>query len=282
MAGVVAVVHGFVPVRLTPWADWLRKPLEILVQPMQSPLAKAVGRLRAPAAIPVSDDPRVATLQQERDLYKMYYQQQVDEGARLRRQIEDLQRAPISPDLPVMQIPAPVVGGGTDHSSSVLKVRAGRRKGITPYNAVAVVQGVHLVGKVTASAAPFCDVLPITDRRAATLGGVVMLDGLNRGPKCTLAPLGNGTLRGPVEFPDGTIEPAPIKAAMTVRLMDASWPVHAQMLIIGLVESVETRPNQRSVIVVRPVVRIDGVSEVVLRVLGEAEGEGGERVGGKP
>jgi hypothetical protein len=55
---------------------------------------------------------------------------------------------------------------------------------------------------------------------------------------------------------------------MIVRLGDERWPQSAQMLEIGIVEAVETPPDNIRIrtIVIRPRYRIDRVSEVTLRV----------------
>jgi cell shape-determining protein MreC len=272
------LVHGLISPRAAdPWTRLLRAPLEVLVQPLQSLLGRMLSVVRRPAVTPVSDDPRVANLQEQLEIWKVYFQQKSDEVARWKRQVEDLQKGlSVSPDVPVTQIPAPVVGGGTDHSSSVLKVRAGRRVGITPYNAVAVVEGVQLVGRVVAAAAPFLEVVPITDRRAPTIGGVIMLDDLNRGPRCALRAAGDGTLRGDVIFPDDDAVNRPeVRPGMTVRLFDEAWPQPAQGLVIGTVERIEPKPTQalRPVVTVRPTVRIDRVTAVVLRIVGDVADE---------
>lgn len=98
-----------------------------------------------------------------------------------------------------------------------------------------------------------------------------MLDGPVR-PLARLDPVGDGTLRGPVEIQDGA-QPE-LKPGTIVRLADPDrWPLHAQMLVVGIVERVYPSPDQplRSNIVVRPTLELERVSNVVLRVAEESD-----------
>jgi hypothetical protein len=94
-------------------------------------------------------------------------------------------------------------------------------------------------------------------------------DDAGSGLECLLSPSADNTLRGPVEDARG-IEPSP---GQIVRLADSDrWPASAQMLLVGRVESVEPDPNQplRKVVIVRPSLKLDRVSEVVLRISADA------------
>jgi hypothetical protein len=122
-----------------------------------------------------------------------------------------------------------------------------------------------------------CQVIPITDRASPALLAAVIVAEPDTALLCNLTPVGDGTLRGPVEFPEGMAAPPEIKAGMTVRLRDSTWPRHAQGLVVGEVTRVEVKDNQRRVITVKPLVRLDRVSEVVLRILGDSGGAEGQR-----
>jgi hypothetical protein len=95
-----------------------------------------------------------------------------------------------------------------------------------------------------------------------------------------LKPQGDGTLKGEVGTDAGPslgaggtanprLEPKP---GQTVRLADRTWPSAAQMLIVGTVTRVDPSPTQplRKVITVEPTLRLDRVSEVVLRLTDES------------
>src|SRR5690606_5414459 len=116
---------------------------------------------------------------------------------------------------------------------------------------------------------------PITDRAMGQIQGAIYLDELTRGPMCALRPnpAERGTLSGDVKAMPATgvgPEPPEIRPGMVVRVMHGAWPEPAQGLIIGEVERVETKANQRLTVTVRPVHRVDRVSQVILRVLGTA------------
>lgn len=274
VAIAAALILGLLPARSVRWVSWFGNVADLLVAPVQHPFSAAVRALRSPPSPDAVDAEAVQTLRQDLQEALLLYHRVRDENERLRAQILDLQRGlALAHDLPVRQIAAPVIGGSSDLSTRMLRVRAGRRDGVE-FNAVAVVRGVHLVGKAVEVSPRISKVLPITDRAAGRIHGVVMLDELTPGPLGSFEPLGDGALRGRLEF---TLDPEAaqprIAAGATVRLSDDQWPEHAQMLVIGAVEAIEPAPEQpaRQIVTVRPAVRLDRVSEVVLRFLGEAD-----------
>ncbi|MBX3357129.1 MAG: hypothetical protein KF745_01745 [Phycisphaeraceae bacterium] len=272
-AAAFMFLHSLLPASWTPWAAWGREALELIVSPIQRPIAYLARSTRGPVTPPSSEDERVLHLEEQIAQYKVAYQQRTSEIERLQKQIQLLQRGlALHPELPVYQFAAPVIGTGSDRGSTVLKVRTGRNKGITPLNAVAVVQGVMLVGRALPTGAPLSDVVPITDRRAGQVQGVVMLSDLVRGPTCNLMPVGDGTLIGDLEFPQGMTEPPTVEPGMTVRLSDDEWPAHALGLVIGVVERVGPKPTsaQRQQVVVRPQARLDRATEVIIRVTADS------------
>lgn len=260
------------------WGAYLRDPVETIAAPIQGPLSRLV-RPAPQAAGPAAED---HTLRAQLEEYKLRYYQLTMEVERLNRIIDELSRgAMVMPDLPIRQISAPVIGSGSDPTNTTLKVRAGSRAaggGVT-INSVAVVGGVHLVGRVVGVSRLYCDVRPITDRASDLIQGSIWLADDVKGPLCALRPTGEGTLKGDVEFQSDPANPATaggaeIKPGMTVRLEDDNWPPHAWALVVGLVEDVEILDNQRRRITVRPVFRPDRVSQVVLRILGDAPAPG--------
>jgi hypothetical protein len=282
-AALALFILALIPSRTSArWTSEIRNPVETIVAPIQATLSKLV---RYQPQRPGAPDADAEALRAQLQEYQLRYHRLTMEIERLNRQIADLSRgAAVMRDLPVRQIAAAVIGSGADPSDTTLKVRAGTREGVT-VNSVAVVGGVHLIGRVVETRRLECHVRPITDRASDLIQGSIYLTDDVKGPLCALRPTGDGTLRGDVEFQADPTDPAsaggpPIKPGMTVRLEDDNWPPHSWALVVGLIEEVEVLDNQRRRITVRPVFRPDRVSQVTLRVLGEAPGEGGEGRGG--
>lgn len=278
---VLAAAVGLAPSRYTAWTGWVGDIAEFLVAPAQHPMAWVVRRMQGPPGEGRADDPRTEHLTREIELLRTQNVRLRQDVEQLERQLTDLQLGVrLNPDLLVRQLTAPVIGGASDLSSGLLKVLAGRRDG-AEYNSVAVVGGVHLVGRVVEASARFCRVLPITDPRAGHLQGVVMLTDDREGPLCDLAAQGDGALVGPVaNFAGDPAEEPAIERGMRVRLSDNAWPRHAQSLVIGRIEEVRIAENRRRIVTVRPEFRVERVSEVVLRTLGERDGRGSGEGGG--
>jgi len=249
------------------WIDWFREPVTFLFRPIAHPLT-SVSRSIRPARGAAEESPRLAELQRERDAQTLV-------NRRLQRRIEELeatieqlqQGVPAAPAAPIRQIAAPVTGGSSDPADGVMQVGAGRRQGVVPGATVAVARAVNLVGRVIEVDQRSCWVLPITTRPRGEgehgwiEGRVEVGDDLASSFRCQVRPMGDGTLAG-----DVVRDAVGVEAGQIVRLDDPAWPASAQMLILGAIERVERKENQRLVITVRPAVAIDRVSDVVLRV----------------
>ena len=285
LAAAIAVlaVLSFAPPRVAGWVGAFRGPVRTVLSPVAAPFALLLGLVSRDETLATSGPAQEALTQ--RDGYLREVNQLRAENDDLRRVIADLQHGlDLNPNIPVRQFTAAVIGSSMDLSSSMLSIRAGTREGVEPSASVAVVRGVHLVGRVVGSPLPrTCSVLPFTDRSAGSINGVVMLDATRFGPACRLEPRGDGTLSGrlrseSVLLPTGARSAAidaasgdanaGVKPGMIVRLADDSWPQSAQMLELGIVESVETPAQDIRIrtIVVRPKYRVERVSEVTLRV----------------
>lgn len=263
---LVLLALGLLPVRMTAWAGWVGELVTTLVAPVSHPSARLAQWL-SPAS-PRRDVPEMRRVEQERAELERLYRVERDEVARLRALIADLQAGvALYPDPKLRQLVAPVIGASSDRSSSVIRVRAGRTSGVTR-GSVATTSGVQLVGRVEDVGERVCSVTPITDAGAGQIGGVVMLDAATAGPSCLLKPSGAGTLVGPVEDTGSAAGARPVTPGQRVHLQDSAWPRSAQMLLVGVVESAEPAPNQplRTVITVRPTLRLDRLSEVILRL----------------
>ncbi len=275
VAAGVLLSTALLPAGLVGWVGWLSPLVEVPVSPISQAL-RAITASRLPA-----DEPGIAALKEEAEGYRRLWLAERAENERHRTLIAELQRGvSLNPSLPVRQLTAPVTRASSDLTSGMLSIRAGQASGVDT-TTVATVPTLQLVGRVAAVQGPVCRVLPITARGAGKIGVRVMLaDASPDGLQATLAPVGDGTLRGDVEFsrPDGTSLPPP-EVGMTVRLDDPVWPESARMLIVGTVVAVERSPQNslRSVVIVRPTADIEHVSEVTLRILdtGEARTETG-------
>ncbi len=275
LALVAVSLLAISPSRWTQWLGAFTDLSRLLAAPAQWPFGLVVSVLRPPTPTVDPSDPVVAQLRAELDAYKALFHQSQGEVDRLKRLITDLQRGlNVAPDLPVKQLPASVIGLGANLSSTLLTIKAGKSSGVVPGSTIAVVNGVQLLGRVVDASSRSCDVIPITDRSSPAIQASIVIAEPDNTLLCLLRPLGDGTLSGDVEFPAGTPAPPEIKPGMTVRLKDDTWPRHAQGLVVGEVVHVDVRDNQRRFVTVRPLVRLDRVSEVVLRILGEQGMEG--------
>lgn len=275
------LVLGLTPVRYLGWVAWIREPVVRLIAPLSAPVVAFAGWVAPPEGVAASSEV-VELLERNAAQLEQLYLAEKFENQRLRSLITELQRGiALNPELPVTQFAAPVIGRSSDPSSSMLTVRAGRERGVTP-NTVAVVAGVQILGRVQSATDATCTVLPITDPAAGQIRAMIATDERSiDGPACLLQPTPDGTLRGDVEDrTDASGNPADdIQPGMIVRLRDPNyWPANAQMFVIGVVERVQTSPDSalRRVVTVRPTVDLRRVSEVVLRVTERpAQGEGG-------
>lgn len=275
LALVAVGMLALAPSRWTQWLGTFTDLSRLLAAPAQWPFGLLVSVLRPPTPTVDPSDPVVAQLRAELDAYKALYHQKTADVERLEHLVADLQRGlSIGGDLPVKQLPASVIGPGANLSSTLLSIKAGTSGGVVIGSTIAVVNGVQILGRVVDATSRACQVIPITDRSSPPMLAAVIVAEPDTALLCNLKPVGDGTLRGPVEFPEGAAAPPEIKTGMTVRLRDNTWPRHAQGLVVGEVAGVEVRENQRREITVRPLVRLDRVSEVVLRILGEPAGIG--------
>ncbi|GMV25020.1 MAG: hypothetical protein AMXMBFR58_10510 [Phycisphaerae bacterium] len=287
---VLLVVTAFLPPAVGAWPGWFGRLLLFFVAPISEPVRGIASWLSPPE--PKTQDTAIAAIQQQAEGYRQQLLRAQVEVEQLRQQITDLQRGALLNDLPVRQMHASVIATSSDLTSHLLRIKAGTAQGVE-VNSVATVKGLQLLGRVVNADRRTCEIQPITSPAAGQIRGVVMLSDMIRGPECLLEPRGDGTLVGPVEdlrqwppgivLPEGTQpgDPVRVKVRQTVQLFDPSWPKSSQMLTIGVIEEVQPAPDQplRQVITVRPTLRLERVSEVVLRYSAADEADGGERAG---
>ncbi|MDX2147625.1 MAG: hypothetical protein SFZ23_08900 [Planctomycetota bacterium] len=285
---MLLVALSVLPAGWLRWASWFGELATTLVAPV-SHVSGAVGRWLRPAERRAVDPD--AALREQAEHFELLYRQQVEETRRLRELLSELQlQRDLSPGDAVRLLAAPVVATSSDLTSGILRVRAGSGDGVER-NAVATVRGLQLLGRVVGVSSATCSVQPIVAKAAGAIQGRIILsevaeDGskpLGGGEEallCVLDPVGDGTLRGLVEYRrapsgDGPLLPKP---GQVVRLDDARWVREAQALRIGIVRSVAPSATdaQRTIVVVQPEIpRLDRVGEVVLR-LTRREAETGE------
>lgn len=265
------LIMSQLPLSVLGWLRWFSSLTETLVMPASHPFAY-VSRLVAPARPFRSSNDAVRILEDELEKFKQLYLSQQLENERQQRLLSEFRAgAVIAGAEPVRQVAATIIGASSDLSSSALRARAGGRLGVH-VDAVAVAPGLQLVGRVIAVGGRTCEIQLITSKAAGPMRARVMLDEASgAGLDALLTPQGDGTLRGPVEDRREPISGAPLEPAIgqNVRLVDTErWPRSASMFIIGKVEQVFADPDQplRKVVMVRPALKLDRVSEVILRL----------------
>ncbi len=262
-------ILSIAPPLLTSWAGAMQRPVTFLLAPVQLPVRNLVLTLTRSDDAPDWSDPEIAALVAQKDQLDLALRQANRLNEDLRQQIRELTLGMnLVPDfVPRLIGPVPVIGSGAD-AGGLYTIRAGTRQGVD-VGGLAVLRGVHLVGRVQRAGDVTASVIAITDPALKQpVGGVVMLDDSTPGPACLLEPTGEGTLAGRLEDAADPNLPAPqIVPGLTVRLQDPQWPLAAHMLILGTVERVEPMPQQplRRVITIRPEVRLDRAREVTIR-----------------
>lgn len=250
------------------WTGWFRAQARVVVYPIAHPMTLAKNLVIPQSVGNPNATAREQSLKSELDRYRALLYREQQQNAQLTAMVDRLSDgAAVTPEVPVTQIPRPVAGLSREY----LLVRSGGHERISR-STVAVVNAVQLCGRVVEANDRTALVLPITAKGAPPLLGNVLLDdtGLNVA-RCMLTPIGKGLLEGDVTKPiaDETGTPtATIEKGMEVRLLDDQWPRHAQMLLIGTIESVDPSPDQplRQRITVRPSVDLRSIPEVFFRV----------------
>jgi cell shape-determining protein MreC len=274
---LLLVLAIFVPLRHQRWSRWVGDKVQFIVAPVSHPLSAMARWLGGGRDTPPSDD-AIRVLEEKLEETNAAMLRQIMENQRLTQVITELRVLSTSGSTPPARtIVAPVYATSSDLAGGVVRVVAGEREGVS-INTPVTALGMQLVGRVVAVSGRTSSVLPITARSAGTLRAMVMLDNEPNGLICTLNPTGDGTLRGPVESRRDAAGSQPIepKIGQTVRLADPSgWTPSSQMLLVGVIESVEPAVDQplRKVVTVRPTIEdLSRVTDVMLLISASAEG----------
>jgi cell shape-determining protein MreC len=266
-AVVVLLVGSFVPGRFLVPVSWAGDLVGMIAAPVSQPL-RTVGGWLSPPSAGQSESEELAPLHRQIEEYKTLYERARERNSDLLSQMEQLKlMIELNPSVSTRLLNAPVIGSSADTASAQLKIRAGTKQGVHQNDVVAV-EGVQLFGAVRDASARTSWIMPITAKAQGHIQGKVMIED-GRGVACSLKSVGDGTLRGDVAYDEDDPEAVSlIEVGQTVRLDDGQWPASAQMLVLGLVESVEPAPDSplRPVIVVRPIIVLERVTEVIVRI----------------
>lgn len=263
LVAFVFAILALLPARWTRWAGWFAEPTAFLVQPLAHPVMRITQWLMPRQAESDQDDPRVLALQEERESAMLALRQAEYRVEQLERQVRDLQSGvALAPGATVRQLWAPVTARSSNLSDGTIRIGAGRAERVEPEVSVAITRGAHLVGRIIEVEARTSWMLPFNHPKAGRIRGVVLTGAtFDESFGCQLSPRRDGLLDG-----DMVAEAVGIEAGQIVRLRDDGWPESAQMLVLGEIIEVDRKENQRLVIVVRPQVAPERVSEVVLRI----------------
>lgn len=272
----VLLLASFLPGRILLPVSWLGDLVGLIAAPVAQPM-RMVGGWLAPPGAGAADPDEIALLKRQVQEYSTLYERARERNNDLLNQMEQLGLLrSLNPTVSTKLLNAPVIGASTGSDGTQLLIRAGTGLGVHQNDVVAV-EGVQLFGSVRDTSAKESWVLPITAKAQGRIEGQVMIED-GRGVACLLEALGDGTLRGDVKYDESDPQAAAaVAVGQTVRLDDGQWPASAQMLVLGLVESVEPAPDSplRPVIVVRPLVTLERVTEVIVRISSMPDGEGG-------
>lgn len=247
-----------------------------LIAPVSHP-ARLFASWIDPRATREVEPEEIVRLREEVEGYRTLYFRERVRTNDLRNLVRDLQSGRgLAPDRSVRVRTAAVIGESRSAGGDVLRLRApGEDESIV--GAVATVAGTQVLGRIISASGGLALVRPITDRAVPPLLARVAMGEAGEGPLCTLKPVGDGTLTGPVEDLAGLsadLQRLGLQPGQEVRLADDAWPAGARMLLIGVVERVEPSPESplRRIVIVRPRVDLTRVSEVVLRIWVDPEG----------
>lgn len=265
---LLLLVVSVVPARWSAWVGELSRFVTIAVAPISSQVI-AIARSVQPAPDPPSSK-ELQLLEEQKQAFETLYLRERDENQRLRDYITELQQGfALNPDARVQQVIAPVIGTSRDLSSGLLLVKSGVGVPVDN-NTTATTTGLQLVGRVQSTSGPSCWLLPITRKGIGKLQVAIMTGEGAPVIGSNLVPTGDGRLRGDVMRISGPLDqpPPPPDVGQIVRLADDEWPPSARMLIVGKVESVTPSPDDplRATVTVKPLVNVERVSEVILRV----------------
>lgn len=286
--GITAVV----PSRWFSWLDgfrWAQGTVKVAIAPIAEPLRSVLQAVRGPKT-PLTEAQQEHLKQEAREgaMWKLQYEKSQASMADLQRQLASVQgMAMLNSGFVAKQVTLPVIGVESNGTMAELTFRGGTLantmgNAAADRSAVAVTEGVFLVGRVTYWAS-VSHIQPIADRSAGELRGAILTDERFADDSSTailsaqrirekfqvvLMPTGLGTLAGPVLNIDGKGTGVNVTEGMVVRLdQRGAWPEHAQMLVVGRVTRVTEQGNGRKIVTVAPLYDLSRIGEVTIRFL---------------
>jgi hypothetical protein len=200
----------------------------------------------------------------------------------LEQLVEQLQKIPLDrTDVLVKPLVARITGRDPKDVYGAVNLNRGAREGVH-IDAIAVRDGVHLIGRVT-TVSPFqCALTPVTNETTGLLRArVIPMAGGDEMPLVAAAafqllPDGKGAFAGELA------QEHAVAVGDAVILDDGTWPESAQATTIGRVTVVRPKDEAplRNIVEVAPVYQVYDITSVPLLVeLTDGEGEPGEAGG---
>jgi len=281
IALAITVILCLAPTRWLGWVNDVASIVRLPVAPLGDLGNTAARWLRPPptrfADLPPDVRELVQNLEEERDRFERLYHAAASRAAELQEQLEQLQQVPVDTlSAPVSLLRAQITSRNPADSSGPVQLNRGSRHGVQR-GAIAVYNGVHLLGRVADVSPVSASLHPITHSATGLLRASVFPTGaddatVHEAGRVALRPTGDGRFIGDVA------QQHPVQPGDVVRLFDHAWPASAQAMIIGTVSDVRAKDDQplRRIVVVEPRFRISELSDVTLIVEDQrAVGSGG-------
>lgn len=274
-AFIIAVFITFVlslfPTRWLGWVGDVSSIVRLPVAPLGDLGNSAAHWMRPPAERHAELDPTarelVTTLEEQRDRYERLYHAAVSHATELEQQLQELQQVPVeSLNIPVTLLRAQITTRHPNQPNGPVQLNRGSRHGVER-GAIAVYQGVHMVGRVADISNVSCSLHPMTHSATGLIRAAIFTTGGER-EDATAADAARVALRatGDGEFIGDVSQDYPVQVGDTARLFDSAWPASAQAMIIGSVIDVRTKDRQplRNEIVVQPRFTVSQLAVVTL------------------
>lgn len=268
---VLTVIASLLPGRALGWTNLLSEFLSMGLNPFAT-MGNMLGESLRPQASRGFDSgidgQKMKELQDLMVENERLYKAEQAKVESLQRQLEQLQKIPRElTQTPVKIVFAHVGLRSPSSAIGLVVLDRGLKQGVRP-GAIAVFDGVNLVGRVTDEVSNVqCTLLPLANLKTPPIEAAVFAKDRSQtlianAPRIHLEPKGDGTL---IAQPDKS---EVINVGDEVVLIDANWPQSAQAMKIGIIESVRTNDLEplRNIVVVRPAYQLSRLSSVVLKI----------------
>ncbi len=235
--------------------------------PLRDGAARLAGWLRPSEGTfePGVTDESLDSIYQEKEIWRQRYRAAELRIRELEEQLEQIQQLPVSRfAVPVTPMQATITAQNARSPQREAELNRGARAGVT-VGSIAVIDGVHLIGRVTEVSAVRSVLVPIVSPASGFMLARV-LSAERPDLPVDEAPVIQLTATGDDTFTADADQNEVIAEGDTVILADSAWPQTAQAMIIGIVSSVTRKDEQplRNEIVVRPRHLLHRLSSVTL------------------